>query len=248
MRRRPEHKALAATSAGGAPAEPPRRPPAAGSSSSDEQLCLKCLDPDVEAATDVDTRMHAAYRVLLRACGEDPDRPGLQKTPARAAKALRYLTSGYSTDAASVVGGAMFELGPRAAGEPAPGMVVVRDIVVHSLCEHHLLPFYGVAHIGYLPSARVLGLSKLARIADVFARRLQMQERLTQQIAAALMEETGARGVAVVLECSHMCVCMRGVQKPGSSTTTDAMLGDFATDAGLRLEFGNRVRGPRSAL
>lgn len=224
---------------------------AAASAARAGKVCPPCKKPDSAATeADVDVQMQAAFRVLLNAIGEDPDRPGLRLTPARAAKALRFLTSGYSSDAATVVGDAMFPVDrDPEMGEPSSlGMVVVRDIPIHSLCEHHLLPFHGKAHIGYLPNGSVLGLSKVARIADVYARRLQMQERLTVQIASALMDVTRARGVAVVIEAAHMCMCMRGVQKPNATTTTESMQGAFLTDRELRREFVTYCQGPRSAL
>ena len=193
-----------------------------------------------------DRELVAAFSTILRCIGEDPDRQGLQATPERAARALRAATAGYRQTAASVSNGALFELTPTSStgvvSAPA-GMVVVRGIRIHSLCEHHLLPFYGHAHIGYMPGRNVLGLSKLARIADVFARRLQMQERLTQQIADSLAEVTEARGVAVAIECAHMCMCSRGVNQTDALTLTSAMSGVFDTDASLRDEFWRKVQG-----
>ena len=173
----------------------------------------ECADCDEDAAQ-ASPALVNAYTTLLREIGEDPSREGLLKTPQRAAKALRFLTSGYTRELRDVVGNAKFRIdGPTAAPSTSSGMVVVRDIELHSLCEHHLLPFYGRAHVAYLPGAVVLGLSKVARITDLYARRLQIQERLTQQIAAALMSEVQPRGVAVVVECFHMCMAMRGVEQ-----------------------------------
>jgi GTP cyclohydrolase I len=194
----------------------------------------------------------AAYRAVLEALGEDVTRPGLLKTPARAAKALKFLTSGYSTTLEDASGTALFDVEDECGAcdeEDAPedgmalGPVIVKDIEIHSLCEHHLLPFHGVAHVGYLPAeGRVLGISKLARIADMYSRRLQMQERLTQQIASGVGVAAGARGVAVAVECSHSCMCMRGVQKEKSRTATSAFSGAFNEDPQLRDEFWRQVR------
>ncbi len=166
---------------------------------------------------------------LLGLIGENPARQGLLNTPARFTKALGFLTSGYRTEAREVVGGALFD---EASGE----LVFVRDIEFYSLCEHHMLPFFGKAHIAYVPNGKVIGLSKIPRIVDVFARRLQVQERLTQQIAEELQNILAPKGVAVILEASHMCMMMRGVEKQNSTTMTKATTGVFATDAGLRAE------------
>ena len=189
--------------------------------------------------TSAEQQLVNAYRTILRAIGEDPSREGLIDTPARAAKAMLSMTSGYNEDPRTIAGGALFRTGEaQSATSCAPGVVLVRDIKVHSLCEHHLLPFFGMVHIGYLPGNNaVLGLSKLARIAEAIARRLQMQERLTQQIADALMEVAEARGVYVVAECAHMCMCSRGVKQQGTQTLTAAARGAFVSDAGLRSEF-----------
>ncbi|TVQ85471.1 MAG: GTP cyclohydrolase I FolE [Chromatiaceae bacterium] len=167
---------------------------------------------------------------LLGLLGEDPARPGLQRTPLRVAKALDFLTSGYRLSAQAIIEAAVFE-------EDVKEMVVVRDIEFYSLCEHHLLPFFGHAHVGYLPNGRVVGLSKIARLVDCFARRLQVQERLTSQIADALHHHLGAHGVAVVTEASHTCMMMRGVQKQSSRTIASAMRGTFEQDARTRAEF-----------
>lgn len=169
-------------------------------------------------------------RQLLEQLGEDPEREGLKRTPLRVAKALDFLTSGYQMSAETLIKEAMFE-------EDVREMVIVRDIEFYSLCEHHVLPFFGHAHVGYLPNGKVVGLSKIARVVDVFARRLQVQERLTGQVADALMEHLDAHGVAVVTEASHTCMMMRGVQKQRSTTISSAMRGTFRSDARTRAEF-----------
>ena len=178
-------------------------------------------------------RLAAAMRVVLEELGEDPAREGLAKTPLRVAKALVSLTRGYDEVPRALVSDALFDVEPGA----SEAMVVVRDINVHSMCEHHMLPFFGTAAVAYLPSGRVVGLSKLARLVDCFARRLQVQERLTSQVAAAVDECVAARGVAVSLSCCHMCMAMRGVGKPGAVTTTFAYTGAFRENAALRVEF-----------
>ncbi|MGH7685629.1 MAG: GTP cyclohydrolase I FolE [Candidatus Dormibacteria bacterium] len=167
---------------------------------------------------------------LLEEVGEDPTREGLVRTPERVAKSLRFLLSGYEQDVDEVVNDACFS-------EAYEEMVVVKDIEVYSLCEHHLLPFYGRAHVAYLPRGKVLGLSKIPRVVDVFARRLQVQERLTTQIADALQEVLGAYGVAVAIDAMHLCMIMRGVQKQHSSAVTSAITGVFRTDEKTRSEF-----------
>jgi GTP cyclohydrolase I len=166
---------------------------------------------------------------MLRSLGEDPDREGLVKTPERVEKALRFLTSGNDTDLDELVNGAVFASDYR-------DIVLVKDIDIFSLCEHHLLPFFGKAHVAYVPSGKVIGLSKLPRIAEMFARRLQLQENLTQQIADTVNDLLAPRGVAVALECAHMCMAMRGVQKVGSTTVTRTLLGSFRDDPKLRQE------------
>ena len=171
-----------------------------------------------------------AYSQLITGLGEDPHRPGLQDTPQRAAKALRYLTQGYQQSLDTLVNHAIF---PSSTDE----MVLVKDIEFYSLCEHHLLPFFGKAHIAYLPSGKVIGLSKIARIVDMFARRLQIQEELTREIAEAILTVTEARGVGVVLEARHLCMMMRGVEKQASSMKTSVMLGGFRNDGRTRDEF-----------
>ena len=182
-----------------------------------------------------DPRKEALVRSLLQELGENPDREGLQRTPLRVAKALDFLTSGYELSAEEIIKKALFE-------EDVREMVVVRDIEFYSMCEHHMLPFFGHAHVGYLPNGKVVGLSKVARVVDCFARRLQVQERLTNQVADALMEHLGAHGVAVVMEASHTCMMMRGVQKQRSTTVSSAMRGDFETNQSTRAEFMSFIR------
>ncbi|MDQ3796193.1 MAG: GTP cyclohydrolase I FolE [Pseudomonadota bacterium] len=182
-----------------------------------------------------DPQLENIVRQMLVHVGENPDREGLERTPQRVAKALDFLTSGYGMTVEEVVRGAIFD-------ERCEDMVVVRDIEFYSLCEHHMLPFSGHAHVGYLPNARIIGLSKVARVIDVFARRLQVQERLTRQVADAIMSVLGAKGVAVVMQASHFCMVMRGVQKQDSHTVTSAMLGKFRDDPRTRAEFMELVR------
>ena len=171
-----------------------------------------------------------SYRQLIGSTGEDLDRPGLLDTPVRAAKAFAHLTKGYHQSIEEVVNDAVF---PSANRE----LVLVQNIEFYSLCEHHMLPFHGVAHIGYLPDGQVLGLSKFARIVDMFARRLQIQENLSEQIAQTIMDVTGCRGVAVVMDASHMCMMMRGVSKQHSTTRSTAMLGEYQHNNQARDEF-----------
>jgi GTP cyclohydrolase IA len=167
---------------------------------------------------------------LLLKIGEDPERPGLVRTPQRADKALRFLTSGYETDLDSIVNGAIFE-------EQCDEMVVVKDIEFYSMCEHHLLPFFGTMHVAYLPNNRVIGLSKIPRIVDMFARRLQLQERLTREVADTLQEVLRPKGVGVICEARHFCMMMRGVEKQHSGTVTSSMLGGFRERKSTRDEF-----------
>jgi GTP cyclohydrolase IA len=169
-------------------------------------------------------------RRQLALLGEDPDREGLVRTPERVAKAMDFLTSGYGVTLEDVVGSALFE-------EEHENMVMVRDIELYSLCEHHMLPFFGKAHIAYIPNGKIVGLSKLPRIVDIFARRLQVQERLTEQVAKAIEEVLAPRGVGVVIEAFHMCMMMRGVEKQNSRTITSALRGVFRDDAKTRDEF-----------
>ncbi|MGD1909316.1 MAG: GTP cyclohydrolase I FolE [Rivularia sp. (in: cyanobacteria)] len=182
-----------------------------------------------------DAEMMQAVRTLLIGLGEDPNREGLKDTPKRVVKALQFLTKGYHESLDELLNGAVFT-------EDANEMVLVRDIDIFSSCEHHMLPVIGRAHVAYIPNGKVIGLSKLARICEMYARRLQVQERLTVQIADALQGLIKPQGVAVVLEASHMCMVMRGVQKPGSWTVTSAMRGVFAEDAKTREEFMNLIR------
>jgi GTP cyclohydrolase I len=192
------------------------------------------LDADDEDEV-YDAQKESLVRSMLTAIGEDPSREGLKRTPLRVAKAMDFLTSGYQMSAEEIIKKALFE-------EDCKEMVVVRDIELYSLCEHHILPFFGHAHVGYLPNGKVVGLSKIARVVDVFARRLQVQERLTNQVADALMTHLGAHGVAVVIEASHTCMMMRGVQKQRSTTVSSAMRGSFHDDPRTRAEFMSFIR------
>ena len=175
-------------------------------------------------------RIAKAYRELLQSIGEDVNREGLQRTPHRAARALEFLTQGYRQNLDEIINGAVFESG-------ASEIILVKDIELYSLCEHHLLPFIGRAHVAYLPAGKVIGLSKVARIVDVFARRLQIQENLTTQIAESLMNCLQPSGVAVVVEAKHLCMMMRGVEKQNSVMKTSCLLGTFKEDARTRSEF-----------
>jgi GTP cyclohydrolase IA len=182
-----------------------------------------------------DAEMMQAVRTLLIGLGEDPDREGLKDTPKRVMKALQFLTKGYHESLDELLNGAVFT-------EDANEMVLVRDIDIFSSCEHHILPIIGRAHVAYIPNGKVIGLSKVARICEMYARRLQVQERLTIQIADALQRLLKPQGVAVVIEATHMCMVMRGVQKSGSWTITSAMRGVFADDVRTREEFMNLIR------
>lgn len=170
------------------------------------------------------------YREIITALGEDPEREGLRDTPKRAAKAMQFLTAGYRQSLDEIVNGAVFE-------SKTDEMVLVKDIELYSMCEHHLLPFIGKCHIAYLPDGKVLGLSKFARIVDMFARRMQIQENLTREIAETVQQVTQARGVAVVIEARHLCMMMRGVEKQNSSMTSSVMLGGFRANQATRQEF-----------
>ena len=176
-------------------------------------------------------------RSLLGEIGEDPARPGLARTPSRVASSLRYLLSGYALNLNDLVNGAIFE-------EPYSEMVVVKDIEVYSLCEHHLLPFFGKAHVAYIPNGRILGLSKIPRLVDMFARRLQIQERLTTQIGDALQSVLKPQGAGVVIEATHLCMAMRGVEKQNSSAVTSSLTGCFRDDDKSRNEFLTLIGHP----
>jgi GTP cyclohydrolase I len=192
------------------------------------------LDSDDAPPLTTSAEMLSAYedsvRVQLELLGEHPDREGLVKTPGRVARSMAFLTQGYQQDARTVIGDAMFE-------EEHSNMILVRDIELYSMCEHHMLPFFGKAHIAYIPDGKIVGLSKLARVVDIFARRLQVQERLTVEIAQALTDVLKPRGVGVVIEAAHLCMMMRGVQKQNSTTVTSAVLGTFREDSKTRDEF-----------
>lgn len=192
--------------------------------------------PKIKATSEIAlAKMMDAVRTMLESVGEDPEREGLLKTPKRVAEAMQFLTQGYNQSLETIVNGAVFDEGHNE-------MVLVRDIDFFSLCEHHMLPFMGRAHVAYIPNQKVVGLSKLARIVEMYARRLQVQERLTRQIAEAIQEILEPQGVAVVMEATHMCMSMRGVQKPGSWTVTSAMLGVFQEEQKTREEFLNLIR------
>lgn len=179
--------------------------------------------------------MENIYRDLLTAIGEDITRQGLRETPRRAARAMAFLTKGYSENVDEIVNGALFD-------SDTSEMVLVKNIELYSMCEHHLLPFIGKAHVAYLPNGKVIGLSKVARIVDVFARRLQIQENLTKQIAETIQTHTRALGVAVVIEAQHLCMMMRGVEKQNSVMTTSCVLGEFHDDPSTRAEFFSLIR------
>jgi GTP cyclohydrolase I len=195
-----------------------------------------CEDALVAKVKPID-RMPRLVEEMLAELGEDPSRQGLQATPERVARAFRELTDGYGLRASDIVAGAVFD-------QDYDEMVLVKDIPFYSLCEHHMLPFFGSCHVGYLPKGRVVGLSKIPRLVSMFAHRLQLQERMTKEIAEALNEELAPRGVGVVVEARHLCMEMRGVQKTGGQLITSCMLGTFRKDARTRAEFLELVRRP----
>jgi GTP cyclohydrolase IA len=201
-----------------------------------ESLAASTIDLAPARHTDIHARDHVTQ--LLRHVGEDPSREGLRRTPERVVEALSFLTSGYERGVEEVIRGAVFE-------EQYSEMVLVRDIEVYSLCEHHLLPFFGKAHVAYIPDGRIIGLSKLPRLVEVFSRRLQTQERLTVQVAEALDHALRPQGVAVIIEAAHLCMMMRGVEKQNSQTVTSSMLGSFSSDPNTRAELMNLLRDRR---
>jgi len=182
--------------------------------------------------------LEALIREQLRELGEDPERDGLQRTPERVASSLRWLTRGYEMSVTDAVNGAIFQ-------DEHDSMVLVKDIELYSLCEHHMLPFFGKAHVAYIPDGRIVGLSKIPRLVEVFARRLQVQERLTEQIAGAVEEALAPRGVGVIVEAYHLCMMMRGVEKQNSKTITSAVRGNFRSDPRTREEFLRLVLSPQ---
>ena len=181
------------------------------------------------------SNLQALYAKVLHEIGEDPNREGLLKTPERVAKALQFLTNGYQLNPDEIIESAIFH-------EDYSEMVIVKDIEVYSMCEHHMLPFFGKAHVAYIPDGKIVGLSKIPRVVDAFSRRLQVQERLTLEIRDAIQRTLAPKGVAVVIECAHMCMQMRGVQKQNSVTTTSAFTGLFMTNDATRREFINLVQ------
>ena len=219
-------------------ARPPAAPPGARPSAAARNVPLANADEglDLDPVAGRSAEHEALVRRQLELLGEDATREGLLKTPLRVSNALAWLTRGYGQSVHDVVGDAVF-------AESHENMVMVRDIELYSLCEHHMLPFFGKAHVAYLPDGRIVGLSKLPRIVDVFARRLQVQERLTEQIATAVEEVLAPRGVGVVIEASHLCMMMRGVEKQNSSTITSALRGVFRDDHRTRDEFLRLAHG-----
>lgn len=189
----------------------------------------------MEYKSEVTEKIASVYEGIIEQLGEDPKREGLLKTPERVAKALQFLTNGYDLDPAEILRSALFQ-------EEYSEMVIVKDIDVYSLCEHHMLPFFGKAHIAYIPNGQIVGLSKIPRLVDAFSRRLQVQERLTIEIRDCIQETLQPQGVAVVLECAHMCMQMRGVQKQNSYTTSSAFTGLFLTNDSTRKEFINLIQ------
>ncbi len=203
---------------------------------------LATVDPDdMETDNATQVEFEGLIRRQLEILGEDPDRDGLQKTPSRVAKSMAWLTRGYDLDARQVIGDAMFE-------ENHENMVMVRDIEMYSMCEHHMLPFFGKVHVAYIPNGKIVGLSKLPRVVDVFARRLQVQERLGEQIANALDEVLQPKGVGVVIEAVHLCMMMRGVEKQSSRTITSSLRGLFRDDSKTRSEFLRLAHSPSSSF
>lgn len=180
--------------------------------------------------------MKDIIKQLLISLGEDPEREGLKRTPERVEKSLRFLTEGYGKDVRKIIERAVFE-------EKCDEMVILKDIDIFSMCEHHMLPFYGKCHVAYIPDGKILGLSKIPRIIEVFSRRLQVQERLTNQIAECLTDALKPKGVAVVIEALHLCMCMRGVEKQNALTITSSMLGVFKSDSRTRMEFMSFIKG-----
>jgi len=210
----------------------------------DRRLSMEIPGTSLERRNETDgadDEFRQLVRRQLELIGEDPDREGLRRTPQRVATALAWLTRGYEMDVEHVVGGALFD------AEGATNMVMVRDIELYSLCEHHMLPFYGRAHVAYIPNGKLVGLSKLPRLVEVFARRLQVQERLTEQIAGALDEVLQPMGVGVVIEAYHLCMMMRGVEKQNSKTITSAVRGLFRSDQRTREEFLTLAYAHRAA-
>ena len=205
---------------------PKARPARADEIARDPEACAELARQRQEAGG----RYAELVREQLRLIGEDPAREGLARTPARVEESMRFLTRGYETCVEDVVNGAVFE-------ERHESMILVRDVELYSLCEHHLLPFFGRAHVAYIPDGRIIGLSKIPRLVDVFARRLQVQERLTDEVADALMDVVAPRGVGIVVEAYHLCMMMRGVEKQNSKTVTSAVRGVFREDAKTRDEF-----------
>jgi len=198
---------------------------------------MAAISATLESTSLESTSTQELYRELLRRMGEDPDRDGLVRTPERVERAMAFLTKGYTMDVTQVLHNALFDV-------DYDEMVIVKDIEFFSQCEHHLLPFFGKAHVAYVPNGKVIGLSKIPRLVDVFARRLQVQERLTRQVSEAIQEAINPQGVAVIMEAQHLCMMMRGVEKQHSSTVTSAMLGVFKTQVQTRTEFLSLVRRP----
>ncbi|MDZ4804512.1 MAG: GTP cyclohydrolase I FolE [Candidatus Eisenbacteria bacterium] len=185
--------------------------------------------------------MESIVRSFLTELGEDPEREGLKETPRRVAKAWKFLTEGYDLDPKVVLNNAIFS-------EDVDEMITIRNIEIYSMCEHHLLPFFGKAHVAYMPNGKIIGFSKIPRLVDIYARRLQVQERLTRQIADTIQELLNPRGVAVVIEAVHLCMTMRGVQKQNSVAVTSAMLGGFRDDRSSRMEFLELIRGQTNGV